>query len=177
VERHDIQQRNGAFWQSFDFDDNANDSIFQDPFGFTAGGSEAIFTLPNGMLAFIIADENDNIVQDSDILLDTSQDNHRAVTAVSCSNCHATGFIPVIDEVGPIAQANARQIGLDRDQVKELQALYVSPDAFARKVKQDSEDFYQRALQAAELPIQGGGPRGSHVRPLRRRRAPPGRCR
>jgi mono/diheme cytochrome c family protein len=160
VERHDIALRNGAFWQSFDFDDNANDSIFQDPFGFAPGGSEAIFTLPNGMLAFIIADANDIIVQDSDILLDTSQDNHRAVTAVSCSNCHATGFIPVIDEVGPSAKANARQIGLDRDEVEQLESLYVSPDAFARKVKEDSEGFYQRALQLAQLPIQGGDPVG-----------------
>ena len=160
VERHDIVVRNGALWQSFDFDDNANDSIFQDPFGFTPGGSEAIFTLPNGMLAYIIADANDVIVQDSDILLDTSQDNHRAVTAVSCSTCHATGLIPVIDEVGPIAKANARQIGLDRDEVEQLEALYVTPDAFERQVKEDSETFYQRALQKALLPIAGGDPVG-----------------
>jgi len=158
VERHDIQIRNGAFWQSFDFDDNANDSIFEDPFGFTAGGSEAIFTLPNGMLAYIIADENDAIVEDSNILFDTSQDNHRAITAVSCSGCHATGFIPVVDEVGPIARANALQIGLDRNEVEQLESLYVKPDAFERQVKLDSEGFYQRALQSAELPIQGGDP-------------------
>jgi mono/diheme cytochrome c family protein len=160
VERHDIQRRNGAFWQSFDFEDDANESIFQDPFGFTPGGSEAIFTLPNGMLAYIIADANDNIVEDSNILFDTSQDNHRAITAVSCSGCHATGLIPVIDEVGPLAKANARQIGLDREEVEQLEALYVSPDAFARKAKEDSEGFYQRALQLAELPISGGDPVG-----------------
>jgi mono/diheme cytochrome c family protein len=158
VERHDIQIRNGAFWQSFDFENNANESIFQDPFGFTPGGSEAIFTLPNGMLAYIIADANDNIVQDSNILLDSSQDNYRAITAVSCSNCHAAGFIPVTDEVGPIAKANARQIGLDRDEVEQLEALYVSPDVFKRQVQSDSEDFYQRALQRAELPIEGADP-------------------
>ena len=78
----------------------ANDNIFEDPFGFQPGGTEAIFTLPNGMLGFIIADENDRIVEDSDILLDTNQNNFRAITSVSCANCHATGFIPVVDEVG-----------------------------------------------------------------------------
>jgi mono/diheme cytochrome c family protein len=161
VERHDLVVRNGALWQSFDFEaGDANQSIFQDPFGFTPGGSEAIFTLPNGMLAYIIADANDRIVEDSDILLDTSQDNHRAITSVSCSNCHAAGFIPVKDEVEPIARANARQIGLDNDEVEQLEEIYVKPDAFAQQVKSDSATFYQRALQAADLPIEGGDPVG-----------------
>jgi mono/diheme cytochrome c family protein len=161
VERHDLVARNGALWQSFDFEaDDANQSIFQDPFGFTAGGSEAIFTLPNGMLAYIIADANDRIVEDSDILLDTSQDNHRAITSVSCSNCHAAGFIPVKDEVEPIARANARQIGLDSDEVEQLERIYLKPEAFAQQVKSDTENFYQRALQQANLPLQGGDPVG-----------------
>ncbi|MEY2933183.1 MAG: Serine/threonine-protein kinase pkn1 [Pseudomonadota bacterium] len=158
VERHDIGIRGGAYWQSFDFANDANESIFEDPFGFTPGGTEAIFTLPNGMLAYIIADANDTIVEDSAILLDTNQNNFRAVTSVSCSNCHATGFIPVVDEVRDIAVANAREIGLNNDQLEQLKAIYVAPDAFARKAKQDSEGFYQRALQLVDLPIQGGDP-------------------
>jgi len=159
VERHDIQVRSGAFWQSFDFEANAaNQSIFEDPFGFVPGGSEAIFTLPNGMLGFIIADGNDAIVQDSDILLDTNQNNFRAITSVSCSNCHATGFIPVVDEVASVALANARDIGLNQDEVQQLKAIYVSPEEFARQTQQDSSGFYQRALQLADLPTQGADP-------------------
>ncbi len=159
VERHDIQIRNGAFWQSFDFDaDQGNQSIFEDPFGFTPGGTEAIFTLPNGMLAFIIADANGNIVEDSDILLDTSQNNFKAITAVSCSNCHNTGFIPVVDEVRDVTLANALQIGLNRDQIEQIEGIYVKPAEFASIVKEDSEGLYQRALQNADLPIQGGDP-------------------
>jgi serine/threonine-protein kinase len=158
VQRDDIGVRLGALWQSFDFEDNANESIFEDPFGFTPGGTEAIFTLPNGMLGFIIADANDVIVEDSDILLDTNQNNFRAITSVSCSNCHATGLIPVIDEVRDIAVANARDIGLDRDEVEQLQGIYVSPAEFARQVTEDSESFYQSALRRADLAVQGGDP-------------------
>jgi len=159
VERHDIQVRSGALWQSFDFEaNNANQSIFEDPFGFVAGGSEAIFTLPNGMLGFVIADGNDNIVEDSDILLDTNQNNFRAITSVSCSNCHSTGFIPVVDEVASVALANARDIGLNNDEVQQLKAIYVSPEEFARQAQQDSQGFYQRALQLADLPTQGADP-------------------
>jgi len=161
VQRDDIELRGGALWQSFDFADDANESIFEDPVGFAAGGTEAIFTLPNGMLAYIIADENDNIVEDSDILLDTNQNNFRAITSVSCSNCHAVGLIPVVDEVREIAVANARDIGLNRDEVEQLEGIYVSPAEFARVVKDDSESFYQRALQKVELPIQGGDPLSS----------------
>jgi serine/threonine-protein kinase len=158
VQRDDIGVRLGALWQSFDFEDDANESIFEDPFGFTPGGTEAIFTLPNGMLGFIIADANDVIVEDSDILLDTNQNNFRAITSVSCSNCHATGLIPVIDEVRDIAVANARDIGLDRDEVEQLQGIYVSPAEFARQVTEDSESFYQQALRRADLAVQGGDP-------------------
>jgi hypothetical protein len=157
LERHDIGNRGGAFWLSFDFDADANESIFEDPFGFAPGGSEAIFTLPNGMLAYIIADANDNIVEESNILLDRSQDNFLAITAVSCSNCHATGFIPAVDEVGPLSERNARQLDLDNDEVEQLRALYVSPAVFAKQVKEDS-DLYQRALQSAALPLVGGDP-------------------
>lgn len=157
VERHDIGVRNGVFWQSFDFADDANDSIFEDPFGFAAGGTEAIFTLPNGMLAYVISDANDAIVEESDILFDTRLNDAKVVTSVACSNCHATGFIEVEDEVGPIARRNARQIGLDRDEVELLDALYITPAAFATQVKKDSE-IYQRALQEADLPIQGIDP-------------------
>jgi hypothetical protein len=158
VERDDIEVRLGALWQSFDFEDNANESIFEDPFNFTPGGTEAIFTLPNGMLGFIIADAAGAIVEDSDILLDTNQNNFRAITSVSCSNCHATGFIPVVDEVRDIAIANARDIGLNRDEVEQLEGIYVSPQEFARQVTEDSQGFYQAALQRADLPIQGGDP-------------------
>jgi serine/threonine-protein kinase len=158
VQRDDIEVRSGALWQSFDFEDKANESIVEDPFNFTPGGTEAIFTLPNGMLGFIIADANDAIVEDSDILLDTNQNNFRAITSVSCSNCHAAGFIPVVDEVRDIAIANARDIGLNRDEIEQLEGIYVSPQEFARQITEDSDGFFKRALQQADLPVQGGDP-------------------
>jgi serine/threonine-protein kinase len=159
VERHDLGVRAGALWQSFDFEDvGNNENIFEDPFGFIAGGTEAIFTLPNGLLAYVIADANDAIVEDSDILLDTNQNNFRAVTSVSCSNCHSAGLIPVVDEVREIALSNQREIGLDRDEVEQLESIYVTAPEFARVVQEDSQSFYQRALQQASLPIQGGDP-------------------
>jgi len=158
LQRDEINVRQGVLWQSFDFEDDQNESIFEDPFGFAEGGTEAIFTLPNGMFGYIIADAVGAIVEDSDILLDTSQNNFRAVTSVSCSNCHAQGLIPVVDEVRAIALANARTSGLNRDEVEQLEAVYPSAQEFARTVEQDSTQFYKAALTQATVPLAGGDP-------------------
>jgi mono/diheme cytochrome c family protein len=150
VERHEIEVRAGAFWQSFDFDaDEANESIFDDPFGFAEGGSEAIFTLPNGFLAYIIADEDRNIVEESDILFDTLQNDFVARTSVSCSGCHAQGFLPVRDEVRTVVENN--RFNFNADDFEAVEEIYPRPEEFAREVELDSDDF-KRALNQAGVP-------------------------
>jgi len=158
VERDEIEVRQGVLWQSFDFEDDQNDSIFEDPFNFAEGGTEAIFTLPNGLFGFIIADANSAIVEDSDILLDTNQNNFRAVTSISCSNCHAQGLIPVVDEVREIALANARTSGLNNDEVEQLRNVYPEAAKFASIVEGDSDSFFKRSLAQANVPVEGGDP-------------------
>ena len=162
VEGHEIEARAGVYYQSFDFNDAQNESIFQDPFGFNEGGREAIFTLPNGMLGYLIADENGNLVEDSDILLDSSQNNYRAVTSVSCANCHARGLLPVADEVRDVVRANAVTLiqdgTLSQDQLEALEQVYLAPDAFKKKVDSESDAFYLSALRQANLPVAGSEP-------------------
>jgi len=159
VQRDEIEVRQGVLWQSFDFeDDDANQSLFEDPFGFAEGGTEAIFTLANGMLGFVIADENSAIVEDSDILLDTNQNNFRAVTSISCSNCHSGGLIPVVDEVREIALENARVSQLDADEVEQLENVFPEAQEFARIVEGDSTNFFKRALADAQVPAEGSDP-------------------
>ena len=161
VEGHEIEGRQGVYYQSFDFNDDQNESIFQDPFGFNEGGREAIFTLPNGMLGYLIADENGLLVEDSDILLDSSQNNYRAVTSVSCANCHAGGLLPVKDEVRDIVLSNAvafiQDGTLDQDQLEALEEVYLAPAAFEKKVQEDSET-YLSALRQANVPLSGSEP-------------------
>jgi mono/diheme cytochrome c family protein len=159
IQRDEIGNRQGVLWQAFDFEDvDGNDSIFENVFDFAEGGTEAIFTLENGLFGFIIADADGNIVEDSDILLDTNQNNFRAVTAVSCSNCHAQGLIPVVDEVREIALANARTIGLNADEVEQLRNVYPTAAEFARIVEGDTQQFYQSALTRARVPTEGIDP-------------------
>jgi mono/diheme cytochrome c family protein len=162
IEGHDIKVRQGVFYQSFDFDSGQNESIFTDPFGFNEGGREAIFTLPNGMLAYLIADEAGNLAEDSNILFDTKQGNYRALTSVSCSDCHVTGFIPVADEVRQVVLDNATALitagTLNRDQLEQLSAVYLEPDAFTQRLADDTQAFYDTALARAALPLRGREP-------------------
>jgi mono/diheme cytochrome c family protein len=156
LERHEIGVRRGSFWQSFDFQANdVGESIFANPFDFNQGGSEAIFTLRNGMLGFIIADRDDNIVAESDILLDTFQDDFVARTSVSCSNCHAQGFNVVADEVGPYVRSN--RFRFQRDDLQSVAEIYPSPADFARIVEDDSFAF-QQALSRIDVPTTGRDP-------------------
>lgn len=156
VERHEIGVRLGVYWQSFDFAaDDAGQSIFTDPFGFNQGGTEAIFSLPNGMLGFIIADENDNIVGESNILLDTFQNDFVARTAVSCSNCHAQGYNPVVDEVRSFVLNN--RFGFSRDDFQAVNELYLEPADFADVIAEDSS-YFLSSLTRAGLPTTGADP-------------------
>jgi hypothetical protein len=158
AERHDIEARNGAYWQRFDFDDDQNESIFEDPFGFQEAGREAIFTLENGLFGYIIADANGAILEDSDILLDFNQNNFRVQVAASCSDCHNAGFIPFADQVREFTLENAVGLQLNSDEVEAIREVYPSSQEFAAIIADDTEQFYQRALQDANLPVTGPDP-------------------
>jgi len=148
IERFDIGGRAGAFWQSFDV--GSGNNIFVDPFDFNAAGTEAIFTLPNGLLGFVIADQNGRIANESNLLLDTFQDDFVARTAVSCAGCHASGFNNVTDEVGPFAATNRRDYSFDEFQ--EIQQIYLSPADFTAQIQADSA-IYQAAIKQVGIPV------------------------
>lgn len=150
IERHEIGNRVGVYWQTFDFDgEGANDSIFLNPFDFNAAGTQAIFTLPNGMLAFLIADENGQFEEETNLLFDTLQGDFIARTSVSCANCHAAGFNPVVDEVAPFVQQN--RFSFNREDFEAVSEIYLSPADFAQVIANDSAQYEDR-LQQVGIP-------------------------
>jgi mono/diheme cytochrome c family protein len=158
AERHDIQIRDGAFWQRFDFADDQNESIYENPFEFQEAGREAIFTLPNGMFGYIIADADGVILEDSDILLDFNQNNFRVTTATSCSYCHAQGFIAFEDQVRETSLNQALGFDLNNDEVEALREVYPEAEEFKAQIDEDTQRFYRAALQRADLPVSGTDP-------------------
>ncbi len=156
VERHELGRRQGAYWQSFDFAaDQDGENIFLEPFSFNQGGTQAIFSLPNGLMGFVIADENDSIVAETNLLLDTFQDDFIVRTSVSCSGCHAQGFNMVTDEVRPFVLNN--RLEFNRDEIDAVNEIYLDPPDFQQVIEEDSA-AYLRALAQADVPTIGADP-------------------
>jgi len=106
LERHQLEVRAGVAWLTLDFYSDSSASVLQDPLATEADGGTVTYSLPNGLPAFAIYDEDGLLRGDSEILLDTNQNNFRATTAVSCMNCHADAIIPATDQAAAFVAAN-----------------------------------------------------------------------
>lgn len=164
VQRDALAIREGVLWQSFALDASTDAFVQQSLFGVPAAGGEAIFTLPNGLLAFVIFDASGNVVPDSDELVDMNLDNFRARSAVSCSSCHHAGLLPVVDLAREHALANALTLGLSREQVAAVELIYPSAAELARVLERDSSG-QRAALETMGLVATGRDPvASSYVR-------------
>lgn len=160
VQRNPQGLANGLYYyESFDLDpDIAGNSIFANPLAFDAdaNGSEAVFSLPNGLQAYIIFDENGDRLEESPILFDQATQNDNVMRAgVSCSNCHAQGLIPFDDQVRSFvddnqldAAAAAAAVG---GEFEDILDLYPGAEEFKDILADDSQTFL-RALSAAGVP-------------------------
>jgi len=147
------------YYESFDLDpDLAGNSIFADPLAFdqVANGSEAVFSLPNGLQAYIIFDENGLRLEESPILFDKLSQNDNVMRAgVSCMNCHAQGLVPFDDEVRVFVDANpleaAEAAAAAGGEFEDITDLYPTNDEL-QDVFTDDSSIYLRALSQADVP-------------------------
>ncbi|HKO93248.1 MAG TPA: hypothetical protein VJU61_18965 [Polyangiaceae bacterium] len=155
VERQDLGAR-GVLWVSFDHE-AAGSSIFEDPLEGWRDTVQAIFTLPNGLFSFVSPDRSDRFAADAEVRFDTLTYAVPAQNAVSCSACHASGLIPVEDELRVVVQRNAREIGLSPRELERIEQVYVEPTRFNATLEGDSSR-YQQALSQLGLPSSGVDP-------------------
>jgi hypothetical protein len=146
LERHVSQH--GAYWKSFDFRNNLDDqNIFRNPLRFKAAGSEIIFSLPNGLQAYFLADARGNRLNSApiNIVADRNNPDDPIIhSGRSCMSCHFAGMRPFKDDVRPVA-ASMGMGDLDRDRVL---ALYAAQDTLDQLAGKDSGRF-QTALEKA----------------------------
>jgi mono/diheme cytochrome c family protein len=141
---------NSVFWDSFDFAaDDVNDSIFVDPFDFNEGGSESLFSLPNGLHAYVIFDADGQRQAETNLIFDTRQEDFVVRNAVSCMTCHAQGLNSFVDEVLPFALANP--LDFDAEEFELLQDVYPSPDDM-KDILDDDRRIYSTAIGRAGVP-------------------------
>jgi mono/diheme cytochrome c family protein len=139
IERH-ARPNGGYFWISYDFNNNEDEAdLRRNPLGpaafdeqnfdnrFVHQGGEAIWSLPNGMQAYLLADAAGNRVDTApkDIVRDARRPPGAVENGVSCIGCHGvTGMnVPrVFDEIPKYADEHRRDFN-DRE-FREIKALY-----------------------------------------------------
>ncbi len=115
IERRPLA-RGGYYWRSFDFRGSSGArSIFAHPDGpggggFEPDGGEIIFSLPNGMQAYMLVNGAGRRIDSAptDIVTDPRRGDAAVANGVSCMGCHADGVIAHRDELRAHVLANAR---------------------------------------------------------------------
>ncbi|MGH1342828.1 MAG: c-type cytochrome domain-containing protein [Nannocystales bacterium] len=103
IERHEIPlAANRVMWVSYDFEDDSleEQNIFASPLDFQEAGGEVIFSLPNGLHAYMLTDAAGNrldVAPDA-IVTDPSQEDQNVRNGISCFGCHPQ-LLPALDSV------------------------------------------------------------------------------
>lgn len=142
VERHGIEFRTGSLWQIFS-DENGAQALIDDPLSTPPSEErELAFTLPNGLLAHVLADADGQRIDDSALTLDTNETNFRATIARSYTRFRAQGVAPT-DLLREIVLADPDRF--DQEELEQIRSIYPSAGELDRIA---SADF---SLTAAAL--------------------------
>lgn len=152
IERHEIPVANNrTLWISYDFADNGGrENIFADPLDFEADGSEIIFSLPNGLHAYMIvnaAGQRLDAAPDN-IVVDPLQQNRDVRNGISCMSCHTGGTKPKDDELRAYVDSSA---DFDFATKQRVLAMHPEPAEFQSLLDQDAGVF-KNAIEALAPP-------------------------
>jgi hypothetical protein len=90
-----------VFWHTLDRrPDAASGTAFVDPLARDGDESSVVYTLPNGLPAYFLAAADGSRLDESGVLIDTSEGDFVPRTAPSCMRCHSErGVLPMVDEL------------------------------------------------------------------------------
>jgi len=144
VERHNTPY--GAYWRSFDFAGNSGkQNIFENPVTFEEAGGEVIFSLPNGLQAYMLVNSVGRRIDAAPIeIVSNKDDPHDPVVrnGLTCMSCHGQGVRRFDDRADQL-----RQVILTRsdEQNKELRnmalTLYSDKSEIMRLLTTDASRF------------------------------------
>lgn len=168
VERHDLAQ-GGSYWLSYDFSTSGKKaSLHRFPLGppsadllggslaFEHAGGEMVFTLPNGLHGYYVADTLGNRLDGpapTDIVFD--RDNVTGVgeisNGLSCIVCHSVGLKKNVppDEIRPLAATFAIE------EQRLIERLYPEHKKFEDQLEKDIALFLNALSEAQADPIKG----------------------
>lgn len=143
------RSRFGSYWKSYDFNPSAGKArrnLFEFPLdnrtfrgrGFDHAGGEVIYTLPNGLQAYILINNNDQRIDKAPtpIVGDDVRADKAVTNALSCFRCHSAGMIPAKDIVRPHVEKNA--FAFSRAEVEFVRATYSTQDTIDKQIAADN---------------------------------------
>jgi mono/diheme cytochrome c family protein len=149
IERH--SSPHGSYWRSYDFAGNSGRrNLFAHPLGpgreetsFQPDGGEVIFSLPNGLFAFLLVDGNGKRLDKAPaaIVSDPRRPDRAVENGVSCMSCHARGLIPKADQVRAHVERNPG--AFSREEAEAVAALYPREAKTVELFAEDNERFRQ----------------------------------
>ncbi|HEY8375267.1 MAG TPA: hypothetical protein VIK91_02210, partial [Nannocystis sp.] len=177
IERHVFPDNSGrVYWISYDFATNAGDAnVFVRPFGnpevakhldpdnkpeffdgFQEAGSEIIFSLPNGMQAYMVVEANGTRLDEApiDIVKDKNAQDGIVRNGISCMGCHSAGMINKEDDLRWEIDQGFGEADFNQDELDAIRALYPSRNEMNKLIKLDGDRF-NLAVQNAGVPIGG----------------------
>lgn len=143
VERH--LSKYGAYWKSYDFAGSASiQNIFTHPLNFRHDGGEVVFSLPNGLQGYYLADANGERLDAApiDIVSDPKADDPTVRNGISCIGCHTEGMKTFEDKVRAAIEQNPNPL-FDKEHALSLYVEQAVMDTFV----QEDTDRYRTALE------------------------------
>jgi hypothetical protein len=122
---------------------------------FASDGGEAIFSLPNGLHAFLLGDRRGGRLDKAPLAIvsDPRRPDRAVENGISCMGCHAGGLIPKVDQVRAHVEKNGN--AFTPDEAATVKALYPPEENLSAVLAQDNARCL-KALDRAGVPV--GGP-------------------
>ncbi len=158
IERHEAGGT--VYWKSYDFANNTGrQNLFSHPIGpggelssFQHDGGEIIFTLPNGLQAYFLADAQGRRLDKGPtaIVSDPRRPDRAVENGLSCMSCHQRGIIAKADQVRPHVKSNAA--AFTPAAVETILALYPPAEKMTELMRADAQRF-QEAVAKTGAPL------------------------
>jgi len=158
IERHETGAT--VYWKSYDFAANTGrQNLFAHPLGpgadaasFQHDGGEIIFTLPNGLQAFFLADDKGRRIDKGPtaIVSDPRRPDRAVENGLSCMSCHQRGIIVKADQVRPHVKNNAA--AFTPAATETILALYPPQETMTELMRADAQRF-QEAVAKTGAPL------------------------
>jgi hypothetical protein len=153
IERHDSPY--GSYWRSYDFSDNVvQHNLFAHPLGpnldansFVCAGGEIIFTLPNGLNAFMLVNAKGRRLDKAPLTIvsDPRRPDRAVANGISCMTCHVRGLIPKSDQIRRHVERNAQ--AFEHTELQTIRALYPTDEKLVTLFTLDNRRYANAARQ------------------------------